>query len=63
MPRGVPRNVDDLEAQAEDFDMIALRERLERLRNALARRTEHRCAGGFVQRGHAAGVIGMMVRD
>ncbi|MCY1558061.1 hypothetical protein D9M68_949640 [compost metagenome] len=59
----VARHVDDREAQPEHLGAVAIRQRLEGLRNAFARRAEDRRAGGRMERGHAASVIGMMVRD
>jgi hypothetical protein len=59
----VARDVDHFETQAEGFGMVALRERREGLGNALARGAEHRCARGRMERGDAARVIGVVVRD
>jgi hypothetical protein len=63
VPGRVARHIDDLEAQAERFGDVALHVRREGLGDAFAGGTVHRHARGGVQRGHAARVIGVVVRD
>ena len=63
MAGGVPGHVDHVEVHAERLHMVAALQRVEGLGDALARRAEHRRAGGGAQLGHTARVIGVVVRD
>ena len=59
--RGVTRDVDDLEAPAEQLDAVAVVQRLVRSRDGLAPRAEHLAAQPSAQRIDAADMIAVMV--